>query len=144
MIIAAQSPSFRQLDGIKVDHWQTFADLCSTTAAEDDRFMLVCVAIGTALALISVFIYHFFRQEREGSWQRIGCTLAAALAVLLAIASFWLTGFLFPDPRDNVDICGHTPDSIFLPIVAGIIVPLSFAIILALLSAFARPRKLRS
>ena len=94
-----------------------FADLCRFAPGELDVFALVYGALGFSVAVATHFAEARFARTR-GSIASRAFLVALALLPLTWIATSWI----FPDPRDFGDECGLTPDAIFLPIYATIIV----------------------
>lgn len=94
-----------------------FADLCRFAPGELDTFGLVCAALGLAVAVTTHLAEARFAPTR-------GSRASRAFIVALALIPFsWIaTTLVFPDPRKNGDICGFTPDAIFLPMFATIMV----------------------
>lgn len=98
-----------------------FADLCRFAPGELDTFGLVCAALGLAVAVITHLAESRFASTRGSRASR-----AFIVALALMPLSWMATKLVFPDPRESGDICGFTPDAIFLPIYATITVFLCF------------------
>lgn len=116
-------------DGFRffVDRYGYFADLCAPTAAEMERFSITCVIVGLTLSVIGFLLIRLLRGSAGIKVSPTGCILSILAILVLSVSVFWGTTQLFPDPRDNGDLCGWTPDTIFLPFISGFIVPITFA-----------------
>lgn len=115
-----------------------FADLCRFGPGELETFGLVCAAFGLAVAVTTHLAETRFAPTRGSRAFRV-FIVALALIPLSWIA----TKLVFPDPRESGDICGFTPDAIFLPIYATITVFLCFLGGRGLMRGIARYRAAR-
>ena len=134
--MATSGPSLSKLGQVESRGVQFFADLCHPTAIEQNQFYAACALSGLALAVV----VYLARRRIEGSgdihFGISGCLVTCFTIVAVSVVSGWAVSILFPDPRDNGNDCGFTPDSLFLPIEAGVIVPVAFVIGYALMLMF--------
>lgn len=115
-----------------------FADLCRLSSFEMWRFAFVCLFVG---ALCAGGIHRWLAQRSLAEISPSGCLLQFGAALTLGLMAAWGTDVLFPNPN-NIDQagCGFTPDSIFLPIIAGVVTPFSFLLSFFIVSAVSSAR----
>lgn len=101
-----------------------FGDLCSFGDGEFELFTIVVCGVSVLLAGGSYWLQIRRAAEREEAEP----TAASAIVMALALIPItWVTtSIVFPDPRDHGLDCGYTPDAIFLPIFATVIVFIAF------------------
>lgn len=104
--------SLAELDRIAPYQWSFFADRCTVSNSEVQIFVAFCFASG----LVAYFaLLLALRVKSSGpSWTGFGLGCATPLASGFAAAA--LTTAIFPSQNEY---CGHTSDTIFLPIIAG-------------------------
>ena len=107
-----QPGSLAELDRIAPYQWSFFADRCTVSNSEMQIFAAFCFASGLAAYLTLLLV---LRVRSSGpSWTGFGLGCATPLAAGFAAAA--LTTAVFPSQNEY---CGHTSDTIFLPIIAG-------------------------
>lgn len=132
--MANSTPSLSDLDRIATSDFTFFADLCQTTAAEDNGFFLVCAVFGGLLSVLVCLLKNRFSQLADINVSLSGWIMPILTIVGVAVLAFLGTEQLFPAPRDSGNDCGFTPDSVFLPLAAGVIGPTAFVFVYWLMS----------
>ena len=98
-----------------------FADLCRFAPGELDTFAFVFGTLGLAVAVVTHFAEARFARTLGSSASR-----AFFVALALILVTWVATPLTFPDPRDHGVDCGFTPDAVFLPVYATIMVVFCF------------------
>ncbi len=119
-------PSFAELGRVDDQGFQFFVDLCHPSSVEMSQFYVVCVVVGLVLSTVIYVVKRCFRGSSDIQASFSGCFLSVVTMIVVSLMSGSATAWLFPDPRHNGNDCGFTPDSMFLPIEAGFIVPIGF------------------
>lgn len=138
----ANSPStLSNMDKVETADFVFFADLCLTTATEDNRFFVACAILGVLLSVLVRLLKNRFSGSADIHVSMSGCVLPILTIVGVSVLAFLGAELLFPDPRDNGNDCGFTPDSIFPPLWAGVVVPIAFVFAYRLMLAVLSPKR---